>query len=135
MAVEATLEHRGRFEFGQMAAIQEQTVRVARNFAAGREPRDWHALQRDKSQRALSAMGKESLPVPDGDETHGAVPLLQGRDLAKHLEFTCTFPGGIAWRPTRGPHHCDLIAICLGPGVWVKACRGQPASHPREGRG
>jgi hypothetical protein len=42
-------------------------------------------LQRDKSQRVLCALGKESVPVTDRDETHGTVPLLQGRDPAKHL--------------------------------------------------
>ena len=96
MAVQATLEHRSRFGFGEMPAIQEQVVRIVRNFAARRQSRDWHTLQRDKSQRVLSAMGKKSVPVPNGDETHGAVCLLQGRDLKKHLQITRSLPDWIA---------------------------------------
>jgi hypothetical protein len=65
-----------------MAAIQEQTVWVERDFAAGCQSRNRNALKRDKSQRVLSALGEESVPVPDGNEAHGAVSLLQGRDLA-----------------------------------------------------
>jgi hypothetical protein len=84
-AVEATFEHGGGFEFAQAAAIQEQSVWVVRNFAAGRETRDRYAVECDESQRVLGAVGKESVPVPNGDETDGAVPFLKGCDPTKHL--------------------------------------------------
>ena len=113
-----------------MAAIQEQIVRVLGNFAAGCQSRDGHALKCDKTQCALSAVGKEPVPVPNGDETHGAVPLLQGRDPTKHLELTRAFPNGIARRPRRGPQDCDLIARSLSMGDRMQACGSQSASHP-----
>lgn len=130
VAVQATLEHRSRFGFGEMPAIQEQVVRIVRNFAAGRYPRDGHALQSDKSQRVLCAVGEESVPVPDGDEPHGAVRLLEGRDLTKHFKFTRAFPDRIARRPRRSPQDRDRIARGLGNGDRVKEC-GQSTPNPR----
>ncbi len=132
MAAEATLEHRCRLELGQMAAIQEQTVGVVRDLASGRQSRDRNALQGDKAKRVLGAVGKESVPVPNGDETHGTMSLLQGRDLAEHLEFARAFADGIARRPRRGPHNRDSISNCLGKGGRIQECGGQSACHPRQ---
>jgi hypothetical protein len=79
-------------------------------------------------------MGKESVPVSNGYETHGAVRLLQGRDLTKYLKFTRAFPDWIARRPWRGPQNCDLIACSLGTGDRMQACSDQSAPNPRQDR-
>jgi hypothetical protein len=67
VAAQATLEHRRRFGFSQMAAIQEQVIRILRNFAPGRQSCDGHTLQGDEAKRVLGPMGKESMAVPNRD--------------------------------------------------------------------
>lgn len=131
MAVQATRKHRGGLGFAQTAAIEEKIVRIARNLAAGSQPRDRHALKRRKAQRVLGAMGKKSVPVPNGDEGHGAVRLLQGRDLAKHLHFARAFPGRITRGPRRGPQDRDLIVASMGSCGRMQARGCKPAPHPR----
>lgn len=91
----------------ECAATQKYVGVAARDFAAGREFHDGDAREHHVAKGAFSAGAQHAMTIAHGDETGGAMRILELCDPKKNRELTGAVARGVAEIPLGAPDHGD----------------------------